>query len=206
MKARCLKCGKAIPTGTQAYWESGKGVWHLACDSSVAQPPTRLSRKVMALVVILVVSALVLGYSVGSLGGYWSQQPPYTTRKTEAAAITSAALTTSETVTARSETSATSLVSSQRKWISSDANVISYLDAGRYIGQTKTVEGTIVRTYRYDKGNIIYLDFHDPYQGYFEVIIWRENWKNFPFAPEVFYKGKEVRVTGLIKDYKGSPR
>jgi len=205
-EGRCLKCGRMIPTGAEAYWESGKGVWHLACRSPETTSPRRLSTKVMVLVVVLVVSALVLGYSAGNIGRYWSPQTPLVTRTIETVTVTASASTTLETVSTRFETTATS---SLLKWIvriSSDPPVISYLDAGKYIGQTRTVEGTIVRTYRYEKGNVIFLDFHDPYQGYFEVIIWRENWKNFPFAPEVFYKGKEVRVTGLIKDYKGSPQ
>ena len=87
----------------------------------------------------------------------------------------------------------------------SDEDVISYLDAGDYIGQTKTVEGTIVRTFKYIKGNIIFLNFHDPYQGYFTAIIWSSDWGNFPFAPEIYYEGKEVRVTGEIIEYKGTP-
>jgi micrococcal nuclease len=91
------------------------------------------------------------------------------------------------------------------KWKSSDEGVISYLDAGKYIGQTKTVEGTIVKTFKYIKGEIIFLNFHDPYQGYFTAIIWSSDWDKFPFAPEVYYKGKEVRVTGEIIEYEGTP-
>lgn len=91
------------------------------------------------------------------------------------------------------------------KWESSDEGVISYLDADNYIGKTKTVEGTIVKTFKYTKGKIIFLNFHDPYQGYFTAIIWSSDWDNFPFAPEDYYKGKEVRVTGEIIEYKGSP-
>jgi len=84
-------------------------------------------------------------------------------------------------------------------------DVISYLDANKYIGQEKTVEGTIVTTFKYNQGNIIFLNFHDPYKGYFTAIIWSEDWNKFPFAPEIHYKGKKVRVTGEIIDYKGSP-
>jgi len=32
-EGRCCKCGKTIPIGTKACWESGKGVWHLDCKS-----------------------------------------------------------------------------------------------------------------------------------------------------------------------------
>ena len=55
------------------------------------------------------------------------------------------------------------------KWLSSNEDVISYMDAGQYIGQTKTVEGTIVRTYK--SSSAIFLNFHDPYQGYFFIVI-----------------------------------
>ncbi len=163
-----------------------------AAVSSGKRRTSGFNKRIVALIVTLVVSSLVLGYSLGGPGGYFSRLSITTT---------SEAIKRSEMVTITSATS--SATSSSRKWISDD-NAISYLDAKKYIGQTKTVEGTIVITLRYEKGNVIFLDFHDPYQGYFQVIIWRENWKNFPFAPEVFYKGKEVRVTGLIKDYQGS--
>lgn len=109
----------------------------------------RLTGRVVALTVTLVISALVLGYSLGGLGGHRSY-PPLVTSSTEPIVRV-----TSETSAASSLTSVTSEASSLRKWISSDANVISYLDAKKYIGQTKTVEGTIVRTYRYEKGNVI---------------------------------------------------
>jgi len=94
--------------------------------------------------------------------------------------------------------------STETKWKSSDEGVISYLDAGRYVGQVKTVEGTIVETFK-SRNKVIFLDFHSPYEGYFKAIIWSSDWDKFPFSPEVYYKGKEVRVTGEIVEYKGSP-
>ncbi|MDI6811183.1 MAG: thermonuclease family protein [archaeon] len=83
--------------------------------------------------------------------------------------------------------------STEAKWKSSGEGVISYLDADGYIGQVKTVEGTIVTTFK-SKDKVIFLDFHDPYEGYFKAIIWSSDWDKFPFSPEVYYKGKEVRV------------
>ncbi|WP_135603743.1 thermonuclease family protein [Methanococcoides sp. NM1] len=83
--------------------------------------------------------------------------------------------------------------------------IISYLDAGRYVGQTVTVEGTVVRTARHDGNGIIYLNFHDPYDGYFTVVIWSDDWDRFPQSPELYYDGKHVLVTGKIIEYKGSP-
>jgi hypothetical protein len=170
---------------------------------SSGKPQTSgLNKRIAVLIAVLVISSLILGYSLAGPGAYWPR-PAITTPTTSPITTTSEAIARSESVTTTFATS--SATSSIRKWIS-DEPVISYLDAKKYIGQTKTVEGTIVMTLRYEKGNVIFLDFHDPYEGYFQVIIWREYWKNFPFAPEVFYKGKEVRVTGLIKEYKGSPQ
>ena len=90
------------------------------------------------------------------------------------------------------------------QWISSSTNVVSYLQASNYVGQSKTVEGKIVRTYASSKGNV-FLDFHDPYQGYFEVTIFSSDVMNFPFSPVSFYLNKEVRVTGTIELYQGAP-
>lgn len=88
--------------------------------------------------------------------------------------------------------------------IENSNEVISYLDADDYIGQTKTVEGTIVNTFKYTKGNVIFLNFHDPYEGYFTAIVWSSDWSKFPTSPEIYYKYKKVRVTGEIIEYKGS--
>lgn len=93
---------------------------------------------------------------------------------------------------------------SEPKWISSDENVISWKDAGNYIKQEKTVEGTVVRTHR--SPDAIFLNFHDPYKGYFFVVIFPEDLDNFPFKPEDYYEGKEIRVTGEIKMHNDSPQ
>ena len=38
------------------------------------------------------------------------------------------------------------------------------------------------------------------------MIIWGENRGNFPQAPEVYYLGKTICVTGLIQEYNGIPQ
>jgi len=82
--------------------------------------------------------------------------------------------------------------------------VVSYLQASNYAGQSKTVEGTVVRTYTSSKGNV-FLDFHDPYQGYFDAVIFSNDVANFHFNPASFYLNKEVRITGTIQMYQGAP-
>lgn len=83
--------------------------------------------------------------------------------------------------------------------------VVDYLDAGRYVGETKTVEGFVVSTSKVEGKGIIFLNFHDPYEGYFSVVIWSDDWDKFPASPNSMYYGKKVRVTGLIQEYSGSP-
>ena len=95
------------------------------------------------------------------------------------------------------------LVYSSQKWIAPNANVISWTVAGQYVGQTETVEGTIVYTHR--SGGNVFLDFHYPYQGYFYGYMPPSAGGNFHFSPESYYLNKEVRISGNIVLYKGTP-
>ena len=69
-----------------------------------------------------------------------------------------------------------------QKWINPNANVILWSVAGQYIGQTGTIEGTVVYTYVSSKGTV-FLDFHYPYQGYFYGVIFANNVGNFRCSP-----------------------
>ena len=74
-----------------------------------------------------------------------------------------------------------------------------------------TVEGVIVRTYyaQKSKGKPTFLDFHDPYEGYFTCIIWEEDRQGFieefPPNPESYFLDRKVRVEGTIEIYEGAP-
>jgi len=200
---RCMKCGRMISAGEEAYWEKDKGVWHVDCAKGEgSRVPSRAvrgqaaSKGLWVAVAAIVILAFVLGGPV--LGPYWVPR--------ETVTMTTSVTTTAERITTVTTCTSGTTISPQQpnKWINpSDPNVINWADAGKYVGQTKTVEGTIVRTYR--SANAIFLDFHDPYQGYFMAVIFKSDWANFKFQPEIFYKNKEVRVTGLIKTYQGSP-
>ena len=201
---RCIKCGRMISAGEEAYWEKDKGVWHVDCDRGEGlRVPSRVvrghapSKGLWVAVAAIVLLAFILGgFVIGPIVG-----PTRTITTT----ITSTAVTTSTTTVTITIKEGTQPQQPQ-KWLDrkpSDPEVISWEDAGKYVGQTKTVEGTIVRTYR--SASAIFLDFHDPYQGYFMAVIFKSDWANFKFQPEIFYKNKEVRVTGLIKTYQGSP-
>jgi len=81
--------------------------------------------------------------------------------------------------------------------------VISWRDAAKYYGRYATVEGTIVATY--DSGKACFLNFHPDYKRYFTAVIFASAFSRFPTSPENHYRGKKVRVTGYIKEYKGKP-
>ena len=92
--------------------------------------------------------------------------------------------------------------------------VIDALDTDKllYIGYNQpekivTVEGDIVRTYyaRGSKGQPTFLNFHDPYEGYFTAVIWGDDRGKFPPNPESYYLYKKVRIKGKIEIYKGDP-
>ena len=80
-----------------------------------------------------------------------------------------------------------------------------------HAGEVRTVEGIVVRTYYAEKskGKPTFLDFHDPYEGYFKALIWDDNRDKFieafPPNPETYFEDKKVRIKGLIETYKGEP-
>jgi hypothetical protein len=68
-----------------------------------------------------------------------------------------------------------------------------------------TVEGMVAFTYVSTKNDTL-LEFNIPYQGYFNVAIFSNDSANFNFSPASYYLNKEVRITGLIQMYEGSPQ
>ena len=88
-------------------------------------------------------------------------------------------------------------------------NYITPEDAYKYIGETKTVCGTVASaTYAVrSRGKPTFLNLNKPYPNHvFTIVIWGSNRGKFKNPPEVFFKGKEVCVTGLITTYRGKPQ
>lgn len=85
----------------------------------------------------------------------------------------------------------------------SAGTIIRWDEAHKYYGQTVTVEGKIVTTY--NSGKACFLNFHPNYKKYFTAVIFKSAFSRFPSNPEDFYYGKEVHITGKIKEYKGKP-
>jgi hypothetical protein len=83
------------------------------------------------------------------------------------------------------------------------ANDVSQLNQD--IGRSVTVDGTVVSTHfaAGAEGSPTYLDFHNPYLGYFKVVIWVESRSAFSQAPEDYYLNRHVCVTGTLSSYEG---
>ena len=86
---------------------------------------------------------------------------------------------------------------------------ISWDEAKYHIGERTTVYGPVVDTHwaSGSKGKPTFLNIGKPYPDpdRFTVVIWIDYRANFPQAPEVYYLGKTIYVTGLIDEYpKGS--
>lgn len=159
--------------------------------------------------ILLVIVAFSAGLAIGPyITPYRSIQNTVpmtvTVMTTAEATLISSTGTSYQTTSATLSQTPTTTGGQNPKWISSSTNVVSYLQAANYVAQSKIVEGKIVRTYASSKGTV-FLDFHDPYQGYFEVTIFSGDVKNFQFSPVSFYLNKEVRVTGTIELYQGAP-
>jgi len=90
-------------------------------------------------------------------------------------------------------------------------DAISWDKAKDHIGDRTTVCGPVAGT-KYgatSSGKPTWLNIGKDYPSSerFVVIIWGENRGNFPQAPEVYYLGKTIYVSGLIREYpKGSGR
>jgi len=84
---------------------------------------------------------------------------------------------------------------------------ISWSEAKYHIGERITVCGPVVdATWASgSNGKPTFLNLGKPYPDpdRFTVVIWIQNRGNFPQAPEDYYLGKTICVTGLITEYSG---
>ncbi|MBA3470270.1 MAG: OB-fold nucleic acid binding domain-containing protein [Herpetosiphonaceae bacterium] len=106
------------------------------------------------------------------------------------------------------ELSSTSALSSALTLGSGDCgplppDVIDHEDAGGYLDAATTVQGRVIMVGRAKQA--VFLNFHDPYQGYFSGVIFISAWKQFAGRFEDLYTGRCVRIAGTIKEYKGAP-
>jgi DNA/RNA endonuclease YhcR with UshA esterase domain len=85
---------------------------------------------------------------------------------------------------------------------------ISPQDAAKFIGETKTVCGTIASAHYAaiikKQPTSLYLDKPYPNQ-IFTVLIWASDRSMFNEPAETLHVGKEICVTGMIQCYQGKP-
>jgi micrococcal nuclease len=84
-----------------------------------------------------------------------------------------------------------------------DTDIIAWDEADRYYNQTKIVEGKIVASN--NTGKVCFLNFHRDWRRYFTAVIFASDFDKFPAHPEGYYLNRQVRVKGLIKEYRGKP-
>jgi len=87
--------------------------------------------------------------------------------------------------------------------IAAGQDIIPWQDAATYYGQIKIVEGTIVETK--NTGKACFLNFSPNWRTDFTAVIFASDFGKFPPNPEAYYRGKKVRVTGSIQEYRGKP-
>jgi DNA/RNA endonuclease YhcR with UshA esterase domain len=81
-------------------------------------------------------------------------------------------------------------------------------EAQQHIGQNQTVCGTVASAHYANrtKGQPTFLNIDRPYPNQiFTVLIWGNKRSLFPDAPEKYYSGKKICVTGTITSYRGTP-
>ncbi len=84
-----------------------------------------------------------------------------------------------------------------------ECGYISHKDAKKFLYQKVKVEMPVRETY--NSGRVIWLMPDADQDTNFKVVIFPSVWGKWPQVPDVFYKGKTIRVYGLIKTYRGWP-
>src|SRR5262245_23745825 len=85
---------------------------------------------------------------------------------------------------------------------------ISASEAASYLGQTKTVCGTVASSKFASSSNRspTFLNLDRPYPNQvFTAVIWGSDRAKFKEPPELIFQGKHICVTGLIQLYKDKP-
>ncbi|MEI7905241.1 MAG: hypothetical protein WCI43_07505, partial [Candidatus Firestonebacteria bacterium] len=71
------------------------------------------------------------------------------------------------------------------------------------IGNNIVTEGIISKTH--NTGKVCFMNFKQGLNLYLTVVIFASDFKKFPENPEQFYLDKKVKVSGKVKEYKGTP-
>lgn len=100
-------------------------------------------------------------------------------------------------------TNVLSVIEGDKSIANNDA--VSACNAGNYTGQEKTVEGKVIDAYK-SKTNTVFLNFGRSYPNQcFTAVIFSSDLTNFQENPQNYYKGKLLRIRGIIEEYEGKP-
>jgi micrococcal nuclease len=80
---------------------------------------------------------------------------------------------------------------------------VSWKEAEAKVGERVAAEGEIVAAY--NSGKACFLNFHEDFRRHLSVVIFASDLPRFPREPEAFYKGKRLRVTGVVQMHEGRP-
>ncbi|NOZ05566.1 MAG: hypothetical protein GXP41_04325 [Chloroflexi bacterium] len=80
---------------------------------------------------------------------------------------------------------------------------VDHKDAKKFLYREVPVQLTVKELY--NSGRVIWLMPDADRDNNFKVVIFPSVWGKWPQTPDVYYQGKTIRVTGLIKLYRGWP-
>ena len=86
----------------------------------------------------------------------------------------------------------------------SSVPVIGWAEAAGYYGRQVVVEGEVVSSYR--SAAVCFLNFNVDFNKDFFAVIPSAAMPAFPPNPEAEYRGRRVRITGTVREYKGRPQ
>jgi micrococcal nuclease len=81
--------------------------------------------------------------------------------------------------------------------------LVRHSDAGKHYGERVMVTGKVVRTY--NSGRACFLNFSEDWKQGFSAVVFASSFHKFPDSPEKYYLNKDVRLVGVVREYKGAP-
>ena len=82
--------------------------------------------------------------------------------------------------------------------------IVPWHQADRYMGQTITVEGTVINTH--NTGKVCFLNFTRDWHGQFHIVIFAKAMGGWDQPPQVYFLNRKVRATGKVHRYEGRPQ
>ncbi len=96
------------------------------------------------------------------------------------------------------------LVSLIAALVLSQAQSITPEQAQKHVGEKVTVEGVVMQVTHTSKSNTTFANFCAPYPNHcFAAVVFSASQPSFPDA--LSWKGRKVRVSGVVRLYQGKP-